>query len=439
VTADDVAFNLTLFNNDLNTMNYRFFSFLIAGIEATKTGPWEVSITHPMSEHLGNIMRIVDNNLIFPPELYEIYGTEMSTWQNSVGTGPYMIVDSVPDNMTTLVRNPDYYFKDPVGLGQGNQLPYIETVKVVIIPDLSTQQAALRTANIDQMGGYNLDDKNVMLQQCPNLKWEARGGANIQPAYMRIDQPPFDNVKVRRAMMMAVNLDEINQGLYAGLGTYPSWPYYYSAAYKDLYLSLDDPACPDTVKELFTYNPDKAKDLLAEAGYGATGIKTEVTLLAGDVDYYTIIQEYLKKINVEMSIRVIADMGALMGVAQSRDYEMIVPGVSPPATYPEQYQYTGGSYINGAVLDDPYVNEMADKARVAALTDMKSAMKITKELQPYIQDLALCLQTPRYPLYTLWWPWLKNYSGESNVGYWGWGLWIPYCWIDQDLKKSMGY
>ena len=437
VTADDVAYNLTLFNNDPNTMNYRFFAYLIKGIEAKKTGPREVSITHPFSEHLGNIMRLVDNNLIFPPELYKKYGVDFSTWKNSVGTGPYMITDFIPANMTTLVRNPNYWMKDPVGPGKGNQLPYIDKVKIAVIPDLSTQQAALRTGTVEQMAGFNLEDKNTMLRQCPQLKWAARGSGYILNAYMRIDRPPLSNLKVRRAVMMAIDLNTINKSLYAGLGKYPSWPYYYTPAYKDLYMGLDDPTCPDSVKELFTYNPDKAKQLLTEAGY-PTGFKTEITLQAAQVDYYSIVKDQLAKVGIDMSIRVIPTMAAMMGTAQNRDYEIIVPGTSPPSTYPEQYQYTGTSYINGSILNDPYVNEMADKARLAALTDMKAAMKITKELMPYLQDLALCIQNPRYPMYCLWWPWLKNYSGETSVGYF-FTPYVAYVWIDQDLKKSMGY
>jgi len=327
--------------------------------------------------------------------------------------------------------------KDPVGPGKGNQLPYIDKVKIAVIPDLSTQQAALRTGTVEQMAGFNLEDKNTMLRQCPQLKWAARGSGYILNAYMRIDRPPLSNLKVRRAVMMAIDLNTINKSLYAGLGKYPSWPYYYTPAYKDLYMGLDDPTCPDSVKELFTYNPDKAKQLLTEAGY-PTGFKTEITLQAAQVDYYSIVKDQLAKVGIDMSIRVIPTMAAMMGTAQNRDYEIIVPGTSPPSTYPEQYQYTGTSYINGSILNDPYVNEMADKARLAALTDMKAAMKITKELMPYLQDLALCIQNPRYPMYCLWWPWLKNYSGETSVGYF-FTPYVAYVWIDQDLKKSMGY
>ncbi len=418
-------------------MNYRFFS-QIHGIQAVKTGPWEVSYTHPFKEHLGNIMRTIDNHLTFPPELYQKYGIAVSDWDKSVGTGPYIITDRVVANMTTLVRNPNYWEKNPVGPGQGDQLPYIEKVKFIVMPDLSTRQAAMRAGNVDEMAGFTIEDKNDMIARNPSLMVAKIGSWYIMPAYMRVDKPPFDDVRVRRAMMMAIDLKAINDSLYSGLGTYPSWPYYYTPAYADLYLGLDDPMCPDTVKELFTYNPDKAKELLREAGY-PNGFKTSVTLTNVEADYYAIIKDYLSKVNIDLSLVILADMSQIMSTASARNYEMMVPGVSPPATYPEQFQYTGESYINGSILRDPYVDEMAEKARIAALTDVRAAMKITKELQPYLQDLALVLQTPRYPTYNIWWPWIKNYSGELSVGYFTGPSYIKYIWIDQDLKKSMGY
>jgi peptide/nickel transport system substrate-binding protein len=441
LTADDVVWNLDQRNNNPDAMNYQFYP-QIRGIHPVKTGPWEVSITYPFKEFLGNMMRTVDCGVIFPPELYAKYNSDVGNWKNIVGTGPYIITDSIPANMTTLVRNPNYWMKDPIGPGKSNQLPYIQTVKMAVIPDRSTQFAALRTGTMDQLGmtwGFSLEEKNLMLQQFPELKWAARGSGCAWPAVMRVDQPPFDNIKVRRAMMMAIDLETINKNLYAGLGTYPSWPYYYAPAYKDLYMGLDDPICPDSVKELFTYNPDKAKQLLAEAGY-PNGFKTELTLLNDYVDYYSIIKDYLMKINIDMSFKIIPDMGQMISVTGSGVYEMIVPGYPPNATYPEPTDYTSTSarYCTSR-LNDPYVNDMADKARTAAITDMKAAMAITKELMPYLQDLAVCLQTPRYPTYALWWPWVKNYSGEISVGYFTGPTWVQYVWIDQELKKSMGY
>jgi pyruvate/oxaloacetate carboxyltransferase len=59
------------------------------------------------------------------PEVVEKYGSG-ADWRNSVGTGPFMLTDLVASSSATLVRNPNYWDKDPVGPGKGNQLPYLD-------------------------------------------------------------------------------------------------------------------------------------------------------------------------------------------------------------------------------------------------------------------------------------------------------------------------
>jgi ABC-type transport system substrate-binding protein len=45
---------------------------------------------------------------------------------------------------------------------------------------------------------------------------------------------------------------------------------------------------------------------------------------------------------------------------------------------------------------------------------------------------------PMSSRYNFWWPWVKNYKGELTIGYYN-SIWTQYIWIDQDLKKAMGY
>jgi len=156
-------------------------------------------------------------------------------------------------------------------------------------------------------------------------------------------------------------------------------------------------------------------------------------------DYYSF--EVYQSCKVRSSQEILAHgRGALIGVGASQAYDMISIFFSPPFTYPEQAQYTTGTgWLNASLISDPYIDEMAEKTKEVGITDFRAAMKITKELMPYVLDQAYCIPTPAYPMYVLWWPWLKNYSGELSVGYSPGDSWIQYVWYDQELKKSMGY
>jgi peptide/nickel transport system substrate-binding protein len=58
---------------------------------------------------------------------------------------------------------------------------------------------------------------------------------------------------------------------------------------------------------------------------------------------------------------------------------------------------------------------------------------------PYVLEQAWCVQSPVPNTYTVWWPWIKGYHGEYSPGICNEFRWAKYIWIDQELKKSMGY
>jgi peptide/nickel transport system substrate-binding protein len=440
MTTDDVLWCLDQYINNPESDNYTGFPMCI-GIHPVKTGPNEITITHPFKLHLDNIMRLFSYSLIFPPELWDKYGYDSCTnIMLSVGTGPYYVKDYVVSNMILLERNTNYWKTDPVGPGKGNQLPYADNVKYIIMPDLSTRQAALRTANIDQMEGFTYEDMELMTSQVPELKSAKRGGGHNSPVFFRLEDPPFNDINVRRAMMLGVDLNAINESLYRGDATLINFPYFYTPAYADLYLGVDDPEMPASTKELFTYNPEKAKQLLSDAGY-PNGFKTDLTIVSIWADYYSILVDYWAKIGVDVELKTVSDFGQLISVNSERAWKgMLAQFISPCSTYPEQAQYTGDSWLNPSRLNDPYINEMADKARAAGVTSLKEAMGITKELTKYLLAQVYAIPAPHYPLYVLWWPWLKNYTGETWCGYMTLdSTWLQYPWVDQTLKKSMGY
>ena len=162
MTADDVAFSLQQVVSTPTAFLYKAFPEMRSA-NVTKTGPWEVTIKLPFTglvtaiTHFGSYARTV------PPEVVKKYGN-MANWKNSVGTGQFILNDYVPGSQAVMVKNPNYWGKDPVGPGKGNQVPYIDGIRFVIIPDLSTRQAALRTGKIDQATAYNYEEASSQAQ-----------------------------------------------------------------------------------------------------------------------------------------------------------------------------------------------------------------------------------------------------------------------------------
>ena len=162
----------------------------------------------------------------------------------------------------------------PVGPGKGNQLPYLDGVKLIIITDQSTRMAGIRTGKVDYCGAVNWEDIPTLKQENPELQYIEVYKGSDGVTHMRTDKEPFNDIRVRKALFRATDFYDIRQNLAGGKGNIITWPICYYKEYKDAYLPLEESS--DAVKELYTYDPDAAKQLLAEAGY-PEGFKTKVT------------------------------------------------------------------------------------------------------------------------------------------------------------------
>jgi len=131
--------------------------------------------------------------LIECPDAVKQWG-DMNTWQHSIGTGPFIFKDFVPGSSATLVKNPNYWGYDE--RYPQNKLPYIDTLKVLIIPNTATTMAAMRTGKIDVMDGIALQSAQDMQRTNPEiLQFSTQGNtcATIDP---RVDVKPFNDINV---------------------------------------------------------------------------------------------------------------------------------------------------------------------------------------------------------------------------------------------------
>lgn len=438
ITADDVVYTLDQIVRNPNSYTYAAAQAL-RDAEITKTGEWEVTVKVPADALTSAISRLGIWGRPIPEEVIDKYGS-LVDWRNSVGPGPFMLVDYVAGSAATFDRNPDYWQKNPAGPGLGDQLPYLNHLKWFIIPDQSTREAAIRTGKVDQMYLVNWETAISIRKLAPDIleaEMPAEGGWATK---WRVDREPFTDVRVRQALIMATDLEEIRDTLNGGLGQIMTWPFVYHPSYADLYLSLDDPMCPENVREIYTYNPEKAKQLLADAGY-PDGFKTEAISQTNEADFYSVLADMWSKVGVELEIKVM-EIGALAGTLATKNHKAIgALGLSPVGTFFDAGDFTGTGITNVSCVDDPLVNQTFEEVRKVMVSDQKAAMKLVKDLMPYFLEQAFALPRPTAPTYNFWWPWIKNYTGEIYLGF-GVGsanYWPTYIWLDQDLKESMGY
>jgi ABC-type transport system substrate-binding protein len=169
-----------------------------------------------------------------------------------VGTGPFIFLNWIKDDRIIYKANKDYW---------GGK-PYLDKLILKVIPNNSVRAAELKTGSIHIMDFPNPEEV-ADLEKDPNIKLVKQEGLNVGYLAMNTQKKPFDNILVRKAINMAINKQAIVDAVYAGFGKPAKNPI------PPTMWSYNDDIKP------YEYNPEKAKQLLAEAGY-PNGFETDI-------------------------------------------------------------------------------------------------------------------------------------------------------------------
>jgi peptide/nickel transport system substrate-binding protein len=381
----------------------------------------------------SQFLRVSDYQHILPPEVIEAHG-DMRDWKNVVGAGPFILEELVPESSLIMVRNPNYWRDDP--LHPGNRLPYLDKIDMMYILDYSTRLAAFRTGKIDYMARIEKDDGDTLREKNPDVVWKFDLKEQGTPIFMRTDLPPFNDVRVRQAMQMAINEAEIVEDFYGGAAEILSFPIPAVPDYAGMYTPIDE--LPPTAKEMFGYHPDKAKQLLAEAGY-PDGFQAEVSCIADYEEMLSIYAAYLADVGIDLKLDV-KEASVWRSAGKFGGFEsMHIDPCSLGGTH-DFADFQPGEPENMSGVDDAYVNERVPQ--IWSFENMQNTAlqeRLAKEANLRLIEQAYVLQTPVPYVYTMWWPWVKGYSGEYGVGHYDKFGFAMYPWIDKALKKSMGH
>jgi peptide/nickel transport system substrate-binding protein len=401
-----------------------------------------VTIKVPIDQWVNAVTLFPDYTSIFPPET----GDSQTDWRNSLGTGPFMLTDFVPNSSVTYERNPNYWETDPIGPGKGNKLPYVDTVRMLVMVDPSTRSAAFRTGSIDRLFQVNYNDARPLLEDSRLSAMERKeyiiDGCSC--VFFRTDMPesPFSVKEVRQAMMLAIDQEKVKNDYFQGHATILSWPVMPTTAYMDAYCPLED--LPENVRALYGHDVAAAKALLAQAGY-PSGFEFSVITwnLPLYIDYLSMYKDMLADININMELNIV-DYAVYNGITRARNYgpwEAVITTESGCGTYMKMIDFRGANSYNPSRINEDYSVTQIEEAYAETVkyagTDEAAMMKIHRELMPWLLEQAYCLPNAISDYYNLWWPWLNNYYGTYSPGYYNYDGWVKYGWIDRDLKYEM--
>jgi peptide/nickel transport system substrate-binding protein len=439
VTADDVVFTLRRIWGDPKSYISRTYPHLSNMENVAESiyalDKWTVVLKSAPGK-LGPVYEMASdyNTNIYPSEVIATYG-DMSDWRNSVGTGPFMLVDYVPDSILTFEKNPNYWRKHP--LFPTDTMPYLSGVRWLVIPDASTRYAALRTGKIDAVLNLPWEEARDLLKTNPELDYVGFVPGSQTAISGRMDKPesPYYDKKVRQALYMAIDQGAIVEGLYDGKAEILNAKIGNLPEFSDIYVPLDE--LPEAVRQLFEYNTDRARQLLAEAGY-PDGFKTSIVCTATSADLLSIVKDYWAKIGVELTLDVKESAvfsSILFAPGGSKHDELIIAGYSSAIPFKFTRHRPGAGY-NWGHVDDPAINEVIEFVDGHYFDELARRQAI-KDINPYILEQAYYILLPAAHRFTLWQPWVKHYTGEFEVGYAEYHGFMMYTWIDQDLREEM--
>ena len=390
VTAEDLVYAWRQFLPVTDFEAPRNRLFMVDEIIKMDDYSVKVKLTEPFAPFLSVIA--AGYMAPVPKDLVEEKGHEWFN-RNPVGSGPFKLVEWKKGEQVVLERFEDYWMKKP----------NLESVVFRPIPESAVVTTELLTGGVDLSARVATDDI-PRLKDNPDVIIDTSGGlsyfymafnlwtsekANIV-ARQDVGENPFSDIRVRKAIYHAVPWNRIADELFkydvSGARSYgpipPAMGQYYNPELEDIALE---------------YDPDKAKELLEEAGY-PDGFETRIF---APVDpnretFATMAKTYLQRVGIEASIKVL-EWSVYLPKLASGDADMFLLGwLMAPDPYNVHYYLFHSDSWGPPGNRQRYKNEKVDELinKGQKITDVEERIEIYKELQRMIMS-----EYPHIPLY----------------------------------------
>lgn len=341
VTADDVVFSIELYK----ASEYQGSQIsMLSSVEATDEHTVVCHLDAPYSPFLQGIC----SPMIASKAYYE--SSEDDFVNNPIGTGPYKFVSRAKGSNIKLEANEDYY----------RGAPEIKEVTFEVIPDSSTKAIALQTGEVNFA---EIDSATKpQLEANPAITIAEVPTSAFSYIAMNTEKEPFNDVKVRQAINYAIDRDNLVAVCYDGEAEVNS-----NICAKERFGYSDD-------QFQYTYDPEKAKELLAEAGIETPYDLGEILVAEKYSNLATVIQNDLKAVGLDVTISV-KEFNSYISDLQNGSYgitalNMTLEGDTQTLEMAFTSDYIG--IANNARYSDEEMDKLFEQARTETDNDKRA-------------------------------------------------------------------
>jgi peptide/nickel transport system substrate-binding protein len=404
MTADDVKFSLERILDPATGSRRRQNLEQIERIEVIDDHTVSIQLSAPFSPFLSNLVGVWA--AIIPEESVSDDGTITEP----VGTGPFAFVDYAMSENLRLERFDDYWRPN---------VPYLDEVVLMPLSDDAARMVALRTGAVDLI-------KSVPPQLLPSLMAdEDRGfellvapGTSWRMAIMNNTRPPFDDVRVRQAVNLAVDREELMLARTFGFGTVDNqiWD-------KNSFWRMET--------EIPQRDVEQARSLLAEAGY-ADGLSITIEARSTYLDDAQVVQGQLNEAGFDAEIA-ISDWAVLSERMRAGEYDMAISGAGwyadPDGRYARFYTPDGPANYFAGGYDNPEVTDLLVEAREEVDPDARKALyqQVFDIIQAEVPHVMLYFA----PNTMAWSSDVKDFRTDRQGGLSNADTGLAYVWLDR--------
>ncbi|NCB02313.1 MAG: ABC transporter substrate-binding protein [Spirochaetia bacterium] len=367
MVASDVKYSLERVMDPKTASPGRSYLALVESVDVVDEYTVKLTLSAPLASLLDSL---TSNNIsIVPKEAVEANGNLQKV---AVGTGPFMLKEWVADNSMTLEKNSNYFIKGA---------PAVDKVIFRVIPEAASLLAGVKSGELD-IATINDGATIRQAKKTSDVVVMSKPGINVRTFGFNTTRAPFTDVRVRQALALTLDRNEIVAMAEFGMGT-PSGP---------IPVAATDWALPLDKLPMSTPNYDKAKALLKEAGY-PNGFSFNIVCSAtyeGGLDVAQVIQSQLKNIGVTANLEVV-EWGVYIDRWVKRDFDSMVE-IRGGSGEPDRFLYrtihsTGG--VNNFLFKNGEVDRLLDLGRSQTVPSERKAtyndlQKVLTEQAPLI-------------------------------------------------------